>query len=138
MQPVKLSATIYQGATFKLALDRVTYPYPVTLDSKGVLRKDDGTEAPETDRIEENYVGSSARAQIRKTIDDPAIIHEMTTENGGIVLGGKRLTLVIEDDDTTAMNGWENAVCDVEVVRGDGTVERQYEISLRLDKEVTR
>lgn len=138
MDPTKLSATIYQGATFRLALDRSIYPYPVSLDSKGVLRKLDGTEALDTDRIEENYVGCSARAQIRESIDSTPVLQLLTTENNGIVLGGNRLSLFISDTDTSAMNGWTTAICHVEVIRASGDVERQYEITFKLDLEGTR
>lgn len=138
MTPVHLIATIYQGATFELALDRVTYPYPVIVDSYGVLRKADGSEAPETDRVEEDYVGSSARMQLRKTIDDPDTIVFLSTENDGIVLGGKRLTIIISDAETSLMSGWTNCIGHVEVVRSNGKVERQYEIDFTLSREATR
>ena len=138
IEPGKIAEVIYQGTTYRLSIDREEYPYDVIEDANGVIRKTDGTEAPDTDRIEESYVGCSARAQIRENLDSPAIIASLTTENNGIVLGGKRLSLFISPGDTSAMSGWTSAICHVEVVRANGDVERQYEITFTLDREGTK
>lgn len=85
---VKLSDVIVQGATYRLDLDRVTYPYDVVEDAAGNLVRHDGTPAFDGDRVAENYVGCSARMQIRETLDSPGVIAELTTENGGSGLAG--------------------------------------------------
>lgn len=139
MTPVKLHATIYQGATFRLDLERVSYPYVVTVGADGVIRKADGSPAPDTDRVEESYENSIARMQIRPSIDSTEIIADLTSVNGGIELGGRRLSIVIGDDDTSAMQPWTgNYIGHVEVERQSGVVERQYEITFDFSPEVTR
>lgn len=135
---VKLSDVIVQGATYRLDLDRVTYPYDVVEDAAGNLVRHDGTPAFDGDRVAEAYVGCTARMQIRETLDAPGVIAELTTENGGIVLGGMRLSLFISDASTSAMAGWERAIGHIEVIRASGDVERQYEITYTLDREATR
>lgn len=56
-----------------------------------------------------------ARMQVRKKIDDAAVMLELTTENGGIVLGGVAgsVDIVITDDQTNTLG---NGVYDLEIV----------------------
>ena len=136
MQPVKLNAIIYQGATFRLDLDRVFYPYPV-IARDGVVTKEDGSPAPDSDRVAESYVGCEARMQIRESVGAPTVIATLDTTDGGIVLGANRLSIYISDADTSGMSGWQTAIGHVEVVRASGDVERQYEITFTLNPEVT-
>lgn len=75
---------------------------------------------------------------VRETINSPTIIQSLTTENLGIVLGGNRLSLFIDDTDTSLMTGWTTCIGHVEVIRADGDVERQYEITFQLDREGTK
>ena len=82
-----LGLTIKQGATFREPLTRTTYPYPVRVEC-GQVVKECGTPAPDTDATPEDYTGCAARAQIRPSIDSAAIIAELTTENGGVILAG--------------------------------------------------
>lgn len=138
MEPVKLNSTIYQGATFRLDLDRVMYPYPVTVNADGQVLRVDGTPAAEEDRSADSYLNCMARMQIRQTIDSSVVIATLTTENDGIVLASNRVSLYISDEDTADMTGWQTAIGHIEIVRQNGDVERQYEITFTLDPEVTK
>ncbi len=131
---------IQQGATFQLVLDRLFYPYETHVASDGyTILKADGTVAPDAERILENYSGCTARMQIRATVDSPTTIANLTTDpSGGIVLAANRFTATISAAATAAMSGWETAVGDIEIIRADGTVERQYELDFVFSKEVTR
>ena len=64
-----------------------------------------------------DLTGATARMQLRPTITSASILHEMTTENGGIELGGALGTvdLLIIDIDSTAFN-WKKAAYSLEVV----------------------
>ena len=137
-----LGLTIKQGATFREPLTRTTYPYPVRVEC-GQVVKECGTPAPDTDATPEDYTGCAARAQIRPSIDSAAIIAELTTENGGIILAGDTLTLYLSHTQTAAFvygqtpPAWRSAIGQVEVTRPNGDVERQYEIKFTLSREGT-
>lgn len=141
--PARLTFDIYQGATFSESLERVTYPYPVRWEC-GRLVKDCGTPAPLADATAEDYTGCTARMQLRRDIDAPAVIAELTTENDGIALDGARLRLNLSAAQTAAFAyghtppGWETCIGHVEVVRSGGEVERQYELTFVLHPEGTR
>ena len=79
------------------------------------------------------------RAQIRTELTSPTVLHELTTENGGIVLnavpGG--VDLYIADTDTATFT-WEAAVYDLEVVLSNGDVRRLLAGPVTVSPEVTR
>jgi len=129
---------IQQGATFVEQFDRLFYPYETRIAADGyTVLKQDGTPAPDEDRVLEDYTGCTARMQIRATLDAATTIANLTTVSG-ITLAANRVTVTISEADTAAMTGWDTAVGDLEIIRADGTVERQYEMTFTLSKEVTR
>jgi len=116
MPAAKLKLKIEQGATFKQSFDWATNGSPV------------------------NLTGYAARMQMRNPIESPVVIHELTTENGGItfsnVLAGK-IDLFISDADTSAFN-FDSCVYDLEMIAPNSDVTRLIEGEITLSKEVTR
>lgn len=93
--PAKLKLTIYQGATFR----------------KRLRWTDKATGAPI------DLTGCTARMQVRAEVDSPTVQLNLTTENGGITLGGTSGTvdLLSAETDTAAMQ-WDGGVWDLEIV----------------------
>lgn len=142
--PARLTFTIYQGATFNEALERVTYPYPVRWDCGRLVKECSGATAPDADKTPEDYTGCTARAQLRSCIDSAVVIAELTTENDGIELEDAWLRLKMTAAQTAAFEygdtapAWTSCIAQVEVIRPGGEVERQYEITFNLSPEGTR
>lgn len=86
-----------------------------------------------------DLTGCTARAQVRADIDSPVVLLELTTENGGIELGGVAGTIrrVISATDTAAIF-WTSGVYDLEVVFAGGQVRRLMAGGVSVSKEVTR
>lgn len=86
-----------------------------------------------------NLTGYTARLHARAALADVATLFELTTENGGIVLGGiaGTIRLLITDLATSALS-FEKGVYDLELVSGAGVVTRLLEGRVLLSKEVTR
>ena len=80
-----------------------------------------------------------ARMQIRASVEAVTTIHEATTANGQLVMGGAAgtVTFNIPAVDTAAMD-FEEAVYDLEVESAGGHVTRLVEGSVYLSPEVTR
>lgn len=114
--PAKLKFTIFQGATFR---KRLTWKGP--------------SGAPI------NLTGCTARMQVRSEIDSTEVLLELTTENGGIALGGVdgTIDLYVSDEDTAAVT-WSDGVWDLEIVHPDGDVTRLAQGSISVSPEVTR
>jgi hypothetical protein len=109
--------TIEQGATFQM---------PITW-STGV------TPTPV------NLTGYTARMHVRKTHASDTAVLTLTTENGGITLGGALGTIAILATATqTATITIKSGVYDLELVSGGGTVTRLLEGSVTITPEVTR
>lgn len=117
MAAAKLKLMIEQGATFRKVLTwkAGTPPTPVDL------------------------TGCTARMQMRGTITDAVPLITLTTENGGIVLGGVAGTieLVITATVTAAIT-WAAAVYDLEIVFPSGDVRRLVYGPVTVSLEVTR
>jgi hypothetical protein len=82
-----------------------------------------------------------ARMQIRSELESPTVLAELTTENGGITLGGPLGTIALFlSDTTTAAFLWDSAVYDLELIAPGigGDVTRRIEGSVSVSKEVTR
>lgn len=110
---------IEQGATFRLRLTLQLSTNPVQLMDL-------------TDHI--------ARMQIRSKVSSEEVLLLLTTENGGITLGGLAGTvdLFISDEDTAALT-FKSAVYDLEVeATPNGDVVRIIQGQVRLSPEVTR
>lgn len=87
-----------------------------------------------------DLTGYTARMQVRSRADSVDVLFALTTENGGIVLGGTAgdITLAMSATATAALD-FRKGVYDLEVVLPDGvTVRRLMQGSVHLSDEVTR
>ena len=86
-----------------------------------------------------NLTGFTARMQIRETVESTTVLHSLTTENGGITLGGAAgtIALTISATDTAAFT-FDTAVYDLEVVSGGGVVTEVASGAVLTNDEVTR
>jgi hypothetical protein len=119
MAAFKVKLTIYQGETF---LRQFTWK----------------TGSIETPTIVD-LTGCAARMQIRSRVESPDVLLELTTENGGITLGGTAGTIVLSlpFEDTAAID-FRTGVYDLEIVKADATVRRLMSGTVRVSEEVTR
>ena len=117
MAVFKSKLTIYRGSTFR---KRWTWKT--------------GTPAAPVD-----LTGCTARMQIRSEVDSDTALVDLTTENGGIVLGGAAGTidLYLSHTATTAIT-WESAVYDLEIIFANGDVQRKIAGAVIVSPEVTR
>ncbi len=86
-----------------------------------------------------DLTGFTARMQIRESLESTTTLEELTTENGGITLGGTAGTvaLLISATDTAALD-FSTAVYDLELISGAGIVTRLLYGDITLAEEVTR
>jgi hypothetical protein len=86
-----------------------------------------------------NLTGRTARMQVRKGMKSPLVVLDLTTENGGLVLGGSAgtITINISAAQTSAV-AIAAGVHDLEVVGADGTVVRLFQGEAEFSPEVTR
>lgn len=114
-QAGKLNMVIEQGATFNPVL---TYQ-----DSTGTAI---------------DLTSFTARMKIKDARTDVAALEELTTENGGITLGGVAgtIALLFSAVDTAAMT-WESGVYDLELISGSGIVTRLLQGVVTVSAEVT-
>jgi hypothetical protein len=107
--------TIYQGATF----------------SRVLTWKDSNDTAV-------NLTGYTARLQIRECLESESPFVTLTTENGGIALGGSAGTITLAISATlTAAITQSSGVYDLELITGS-TVTRLLKGDVTISKEVTR
>lgn len=80
----------------------------------------------------------TARMQIRAKLTDTAVIDELTTANGGIIIDNalKTITIYISATDTAAYT-FSSAVYSLELIDGTDVIPFIYG-TITLDKEVTR
>jgi hypothetical protein len=117
MAAAKLKLLVEQGATFRK-----------------VLTWKAGTPAVPVD-----LTGCTARMQFRADITAAAPLVTLTTENGGIVLGGALGTIeLIITATTTAAFAWATAVYDLELAFASGDVRRLIYGAVTVSPEVTR
>lgn len=92
-----------------------------------------------TPAVPVDLTGYTARMQIRADIASPTVLHELTTENGGITLGGAtgQIDLYISAAATAAF-AWQAGVYDLELVAPNGDVTRLIEGTVQVSREVTR
>ncbi|MER6830833.1 hypothetical protein ABT352_32905 [Streptosporangium sp. NPDC000563] len=84
--------------------------------------------------------GYTARAQIRPSRGrDTAVLHELTTANGRLVIDGPAgtITIHIPGDESTPWV-WTEGVYDLELVSPSGAPTRLLMGAVRVDPEVTR
>ena len=117
MAAFKVNLKIDQGATFSKVVIWKTGTPPVVV----------------------NLTGCTARMQVRGKLTDTAALLDLTTANGGIVLGGiaGTVTLNVSAIQTAAIS-WTSAVYDLEIIFADGTVRRLLSGSISVSPEVTR
>jgi len=86
-----------------------------------------------------DLAGYTARMQIRAKLDDTAVIKELTTTNGGIIIDNtaKTIQMYISATDTAALS-FQNAVYSLELVGSGGEVTQLVNGTLTLVREVTR
>ncbi len=114
--PGNYDITIYQGATF----------------SRVLTWKDESGAAI-------NLSAYTARMHLRESHDATSPFLTLTTENGGIALGGAAgtITLAISATDSAAIDEMAG-VYDLELVSSGGVVSRLLEGNVLVSKEVTR
>lgn len=89
--------------------------------------------------VPNNLTGYTARMHIRESRSSKTALHVMTTENGGIVLGGVAGTIeLIIPDATTEKFVWESAFYDLEMVDGTGKPKRLLSGKVWMIPEVTK
>ena len=86
-----------------------------------------------------DLTGCTARMQVRRTVGDPDVLMSLTTENGGIALGGAAgtITLGLTALQTAAIP-WSAGVYDFELVFPSGLVRRLLAGNVTVSPEVTR
>lgn len=110
-----LDFTIEQGATFNLLLTWKIDTVPV------------------------NLTNWTARLQARVDVEDTETVLSLTTENGGITLGGALGTISLDRTATqTALLPAGTYVYDLELISGVGAVTRLVQGELDISAEVTR
>lgn len=116
-KPFKQNITIIQGATLDLLVTWRAGDPPAAV----------------------NLTGCTARMQIREKITSDTALVSLTTENGGIVLGGTAGTIrrFMSAEDTAELD-WKTGVYDLEIEFADGTVRRLLAGSVVVSPEVTR
>ena len=86
-----------------------------------------------------DLTGFTARMQARLDITSDSVLLNLTTENSGIVLGGKAgsVMLYISAQDTSMIT-WAKAVYDIELVSPSNEVYRLTSGNIVVTPEVTR
>ena len=86
-----------------------------------------------------NLTGFTARMELREDVDDATVLHSMTTENGGITLGGAdgTIDLLVSAANTSGFT-FGHAVYDLELISASGVVTRLLSGTVVVSKEVTR
>ena len=86
-----------------------------------------------------DLTGYTARMQIRATVDSSTVIHELSTANGELTLGGTAGTITFGiPAATTAGFTFDEAVYDLELTDASGVVTRLLKGNVYLSPEVTR
>ena len=88
--------------------------------------------------VPQDLTGYVARMQLREKLTSQAVLHELTTENGGIVLDNinKTIALYISSEDTTEFD-FKSAVYSLELASPSNTVQLVTG-TITLVTEVTR
>ena len=86
-----------------------------------------------------NLTGYTARMQVRATIAAASALLDLTTSNGGIVLGGTAGTIrILATAAQTAALTIDEGFYDLELIDGAGAVRRLLYGAVTVSKEVTR
>lgn len=116
IEPVTYNLTVYQGATF----------------SQEFLWQD-------ADQDPVDLTGYAARMMARANVADAAPFLDLTTENGGIALGGASgtVTLSMSAAATAAITAAVGAY-DLELIAPGGDVTRLVQGAITISREITR
>lgn len=116
-KPFRYKVEIVQGATLRDVVTWRTGTPPVAVD----------------------LTDCTARMQVRERVASPDVLLELTTENGGIILGGAAgtVTLYMSDEETAAID-WSAGVYDLEIVLANDDVRRLLAGTVVVLPEVTR
>lgn len=115
MKAGKYDITVEQGALFSLPLEFTA------------------------DDVLVDLTGAQARLQARTSVSAKTKLFELTTENGGITLGGVAGTITLTmTAATTAALSFDRGVYDLEIAPVGGEPYRLLEGSVFLSREVTR
>lgn len=101
-----------------------------TLDRTFTLTNPDGTVY--------DLTGFNARMHIRKDVDSPTIICELTQANARISLVPEFGEIIITIPASVTATFTRDGVYDLEIFNSDGVVHRVLKGKVTLDKEVTR
>lgn len=86
-----------------------------------------------------NLTGYKGRMQVRRRASSDEVLLSLTTENGGITLGGALGTVSVRGNAAlTALVTGKKAAYDLELESADGTVTRILQGSVEISPEVTR
>ena len=86
-----------------------------------------------------NLTNWTARLQARVDVEDTEVVLNLTTENGGVTLGGALGTITLNQNATqTALLQTGSFVYDLELVSGVSSVTRLLQGELTISAEVTR
>lgn len=92
-----------------------------------------------TANVPVNLTGYTARMQMRSDYDSAVILGTLTTENGGITLGGATGTIDLFISNTdTAGYAWDSGVYDIEFLAPNTDVIRKIKGTVSVTPEVTR
>lgn len=91
--------------------------------------------------------GHTARMQVRRTLESPTFLANLTTENGGLVINPNaddpfpgaeynNLQILMSSAQTAALTS--GGVYDIEIINEDGYVSRLLKGEFKFDYEVTR
>ena len=114
------------------------FKVPLKIDQGATFRKSVTWKAGDP-AVAVDLTGCTARMHIRPEVQSPRLFQELTTENGGIALGGADGTVALYLTDVqTAQMTWVSGVYDLELVFGNGEVRRLLYGTVTVSQEVTR
>jgi len=81
----------------------------------------------------------TARLHVRKKVTDPTTLLELTTENGGLILGGSvgEVRIFMSDSLTSSLT-WRVGSYHLEMVSSTGRVTRLLSGKMHVDSEIAR
>lgn len=86
-----------------------------------------------------NLTGCTAHLQVRPSVNSPTVLVDLTTVNGGIVLGGTAGTIeLVFLPEHTEGKPWRAGVYDLEITHTNADVRRLLAGSVAVNPEVTR
>lgn len=143
----RLRYTIYQGATFRRRFRWCTCPYATRVQNDVLVNAVTGRPVPDGDLEPVDLEGCTGRMQLRSEVLDPAVLLELSTEDGQIDFseGDGWIGFVLDDQATSAIPygenppvSWNNAIGQLEVKHPNGDVSRPVAIDWTVDPEGTR